>query len=99
MEQGLDAGAKTIGYHLSQRHELVPSVVTIWRILKRRDFVVAQPQKRPRTSWIRFESALPNETWQSDMTHWRLADGSGVEIITFIDDHSRMVMEAYAEVL
>jgi transposase InsO family protein len=26
------------------------------------------------------------------MTHWRLADGSGAEIITFIDDHSRMVM-------
>ena len=28
----------------------------------------------PRSSWKRFESSLPNETWQSDMTHWHLDD-------------------------
>jgi hypothetical protein len=36
--------------------------------------VTPQPQKRPRSSWTRFESDLPNETWQSDMTHWHLID-------------------------
>ncbi|MGB6163186.1 MAG: IS481 family transposase [Pseudonocardiaceae bacterium] len=94
VEQGLDGGAKTIAYHLKQRHdqETVPSVSTVWRILARRGFIVAQPQKRPKKSWIRFESSLPNETWQSDMTHWRLANGTGVEIIHFIDDYSRMVL-------
>jgi hypothetical protein len=36
---GLDAGAQTIHYHLSTRHEQVPSVCTIWRVLRRRGFV------------------------------------------------------------
>lgn len=58
---GLDAGAQTIHYHLSKRLEVVPSVSTIWRVLKRRGFVVAQPHKRPRSSYKRFEASLPNE--------------------------------------
>jgi len=29
----------------------------------------------------RFEAAQPNETWQSDFTHWRISDGRDVEII------------------
>lgn len=89
-ERGLDAGAHTIHYHLGTTHEVVPSVATIWRILKRRGFVVAQPHKRPKSSFIRFEAALPNECWQSDMTHWQLADDSKVEIVNFIDDFSRL---------
>ena len=60
-ELGVDAGAVTIHYHLGLRHEQVPSVSTIWRVLRRRGFVVPQPHKRPRTSWIRFEAQLPNE--------------------------------------
>lgn len=42
-DQGLDAGAATIHYHLSQARDEVPSVATIWRVLKRRGFVTAQP--------------------------------------------------------
>jgi transposase InsO family protein len=87
---GLDAGAQTIHYHLGLRHESVPSISTIWRVLRRRGFVTPQPHKRPRSSWVRFEAQLPNECWQSDATHWRLADGSEVEIVNFIDDHSRV---------
>jgi transposase InsO family protein len=86
---GLDAGALTIHYHLSLHHTQVPSVSTIWRVLRRRGFVTPQPHKRPRSSWIRFEAQLPNECWQSDVTHWRLGDGTEVEIVNFIDDHSR----------
>jgi transposase InsO family protein len=89
---GLDAGAHTIHYHLGLRHEYVPSVSTIWRVLSRRGFVVAQPHKRPRSSWVRFEAQLPNECWQSDVTHWRLKDDTEVEIVNFIDDHSRLVV-------
>jgi transposase len=69
---GLDAGALTIHYHLGPVHEQVPSVSTIWRVLRRRGFVTPQPHKRPRSSWIRFEAQLPNECWQSDVTHRRL---------------------------
>ena len=68
-EEGLDAGALTIHYHLQhQGVSEVPSVSSIWRILKRRGFVTPQPKKRPRSSFIRFEADLPNECWQSDMT-------------------------------
>jgi transposase InsO family protein len=89
---GVDAGAQTIHYHLGLRHERVPSVSTIWRVLRRRGFVTPEPHKRPRSSWIRFEAQLPNECWQSDVTHWRLADDAEVEIVNFIDDHSRLAV-------
>lgn len=95
-EEGLDAGAVTIHWHLSRRHGSAPSVTTIWRVLKRRGFVTPQPRKRPKSSFIRFEAALPNETWQSDMTHWSLADGTHVEIVNFIDDHSRFCVASVA---
>jgi transposase InsO family protein len=95
-EQGYDAGADTIRYHLAQARDVVPAAMTIHRVLRRRGFVVAQPQKRPRSSWVRFESDLPNETWQSDMTHWQIEDDAGdevgVEIVNFIDDYSRAVL-------
>ena len=34
----------------------------------------------------------PNERWQADTTHWQLADGTGVEILNIIDDHSRLAL-------
>jgi transposase InsO family protein len=91
-DQGLDAGAQTIHYHLSNRRSAVPSVSTIWRVLRRRGFVIPQPHKRPRSSFIRFEASLPNECWQSDATHWSLAGGTEVEIVNVIDDHSRLAV-------
>ncbi len=44
----------------------------------------------------RFEAALPNECWQTDMTHWHLTNGRHVEIVNFVDDHSRAVMASVA---
>jgi len=95
-EQGYDAGAVTIHYHLSKSVDHPPSVTTIWRILRRRGFVVPQPHKRTRSSWNRFEAQLPNECWQSDVTVWKLDDGSDAEILNFIDDHSRVVVASKA---
>ena len=95
-EEGLDAGALTIHWHLSRGGGVVPSVSSIWRVLGRRGFVSPQPRKRPRSSFIRFEADLPNQCWQSDMTHWSLADGSHVEIVNFIDDHSRLCAASVA---
>ena len=74
----------------------VPAVSTIWRILSRRGFVTPQPQKRPRSSWQRFCADQPNERWQADITHWRLADGTEVEILNILDDHSRLCIAADA---
>jgi transposase InsO family protein len=90
-DQGHYAGARTIRYHLAALGD-APALTTIHRVLVRRGFVTAQPQKRPRTSWLRFESDLPNETWQSDMTHWHLENDEPIEIINFIDDYSRAVL-------
>ena len=30
--------------------------------------------------------------WQTDATHWQLADGTSVEILNFVDDHSRLCL-------
>jgi transposase InsO family protein len=90
--KGLDAGPATIGWHLGREGLHVPSTSTIRRILHAAGLVVPEPHKRPRSSWTRFEAAAPNEVWQSDFTHWRLADGTGVEIISWLDDHSRFLL-------
>jgi transposase InsO family protein len=95
--QGHDAGAETIACHLArQGMDRVPSISTIWRILRREGLVAPQPQKRPRSSLIRFEAELPNEMWQADITHWALAGGAGVEILNVIDDHSRLFLASVA---
>jgi transposase InsO family protein len=95
-DQGLDAGAETIHWHLIDRELTAPSVATIWRTLSRRGFVNPQPHKRPRSRWKRFEADLPNEVWQADITHWPLADGTEVEILDVIDDHSRLLVSSTA---
>jgi transposase InsO family protein len=95
-EAGLDAGPATIHAHLIRRRcRAVPSVATIWRILVRRGFVTPQPRKRPRASWQRFEAGSPNELWQADVTKWDIAIGQ-VDILTFLDDHSRLVVACRA---
>jgi transposase InsO family protein len=100
-EEGLDAGPHTIQVHLLRRRRgrargAVPSVATIWRVLSRRGFIASQPQKRPKNSWRRFQADLPNECWQADTTHWQLADGTEIEILNVVDDHSRLVVASRA---
>jgi transposase InsO family protein len=98
---GLDAGADTIGWHLTHHHGSTVSRATIHRILTRAGAVVPEPAKRPKASYLRFAAEMPNETWQSDFTHYRLtrADGrpgADTEIITWLDDHSRLALHVSA---
>jgi transposase InsO family protein len=93
---GLDAGPATIAWHLKQEGLGEPSTSTIRRILHDAGLITPQPRKRPRSSYIRFEAAQPNETWQSDFTHWRLGDGTDVEILNWLDDHSRYLLACTA---
>ena len=100
-DSGLDAGADTIDWHLRHRHGIELSRATINRILVRAGTVVPDPAKRPKSSYIRFEAEQPNETWQSDFTHYRLTDrdgtpGEDAEIITWLDDHSRYALHISA---
>ena len=95
-DAGLDAGPETIAWHLAQHHGVVTSRSTISRHLAKAGLVVPEPKKRPKSSYIRFEAAMPNETWQSDFTHYRLADGSDVEIISWLDDCTRYALHVSA---
>jgi transposase InsO family protein len=95
---GLDAGPASIQYWLGRR--LVPDEVcsesTIWRVLSRRGFIVADPSKAPGRRWRSFAAARANECWQMDATHWFLADGTEVEIISALDDCSRVALRCLA---
>ncbi|TDD30015.1 transposase [Kribbella turkmenica] len=95
-EQGLDAGADTIGSHLQHHHQVKLSRATIHRILTRHAAVTPDPGKRPRSSYLRFAADQPNECWQSDFTHSRLADAGEVDIISWLDDHSRLALHVTA---
>ncbi|HET7046792.1 MAG TPA: IS481 family transposase [Solirubrobacteraceae bacterium] len=89
---GLDAGPHTIGWHLEQEGIRAPAPATISRILQQAGLITPAPRKRPRSSYVRFEMAQPNEMWQSDFIHWRLADGTDVEVLNWLDDHSRYLL-------
>jgi transposase InsO family protein len=103
LEDGLDAGADTLGWHLTHRHATTVSRATIHRILLRAGAVVADPSKRPKSSYLRFQADQPNETWQSDFTHYRLHNptsstggGRDVEILSWLDDCSRYALSITA---
>jgi len=95
-DAGLDAGADTIGWHLTHEHRITLSRATIHRILTRAGTVTPEPAKRPRASYLRFAAEMPNETWQSDFTHYRLAGGADAQVISWLDDHSRYALHVSA---
>lgn len=97
-DAGLDHGATTIQWHLGRKPVTggrVPSVAGVHRVLVRRGLVVAQPAKRPKSSWKRFEAAAPNERWQIDAMDWVTAAGV-VRVFNIIDDHSRVAIRSRA---
>jgi transposase InsO family protein len=94
--EGLDAGSDTIAWHLEHHHGLRVSRATVHRHLTKAGLIVPAPKKRPRSSYIRFQAEQPNECWQTDFTHSRLARGTEVEILCWIDDHSRYALSITA---
>jgi transposase InsO family protein len=93
---GLDAGPVTIAWHLEREGLKPPAPATISRILHHAGLITPQPRKRPRSSYTRFEMAQPNEMWQSDFIHWRLRDQTDVEVLNWLDDHSRYLLSCTA---
>lgn len=97
-EAGLDHGATTIQWHLGRDKAWkgrVPSVAGVHRVLLRRGLVVAQPSKRPKSSWKRFNAAAPNERWQIDAMEWTIATGV-VKVFNVLDDCSRLAIRSRA---
>jgi transposase InsO family protein len=103
-DAGHECGATTIQWHLGDdpRYKArfrgrVPSVATVHRILVRRGFVLPQPEKRPKSSWRRFEAPAPNEWWQVDYIDWTIATSEvAVKVFNFLDDHSRVACRSRA---
>jgi transposase InsO family protein len=95
-EAGHDAGPETIAWHLERHHGHRVSRATISRHLTRAGLITPEPKKKPKSSWTRFQAAMPNETWQSDVTHYRLADGTEAEILTWLDDCTRYALHISA---
>jgi putative transposase len=88
-EDGCDHGPVTVADRLFKLGIAAPSRATLARIFSRRGMVVPQPQKRPRSSYRRFEAALVHELWQLDAFEWPLLDGSPAVVFQLEDDHSR----------
>jgi transposase InsO family protein len=94
--RGLDAGPHTIAWHLAHHHHITVSAATVSRYLARAGLVTPDPGKRPKSSYVRFAAEMPNECWQADFTHYPLASGAGTEILTWLDDHSRLALRVTA---
>ena len=65
--------------------------------------MVPEPKKRPKSAYVRFQAAMPNECWQSDFTHYRLTrpdgrPGADSEILSWLDDCSRYALHVTAHV-
>lgn len=58
--------------------------------------IAPQPKKRPKSSYIRFRYAAPNECWQIDAMDRTLADGTVVTVFQLNDDHSRLQIASLA---
>ena len=93
---GLDAGPVTIRWHREQEGLRLLSTSTIRRVLHQAGLIEPQPRKRPRSSYVRFQASQPSEMWQSDFMHWRLADGADVEVLNWLDHHSRFLVSCSA---
>jgi transposase InsO family protein len=95
-DQGMDAGPVTIAWHLERHHQNRVSPATISRHLTRRGLITPEPKKCPKSSCIRFQADQPNECWKAGFTRCPLADGAGTEILTWLDDHSRLALSVTA---
>ena len=77
VDHGLDAGAHTLA--LAPARNTISTTCRPRRCggsCNRHGQIVPAPNKRPRPSYLRFEAELPNQMWQTDFTHYRLAAGA-----------------------
>lgn len=101
---GRDNGADSIGYELERvaleqdwksRGWVVPSRTTINNILTRRGLVVAEPAKRPKSSYRRFAYARPRDCYQIDATVVTVAGGAKLTVFEVLDDCTRTLVATH----
>ncbi|KJC63974.1 IS481 family transposase [Agreia bicolorata] len=93
---GWDYGPISVAFELARLGIAPPSRSTLARIFTRNGLVTPQPKKRPKSSYIRFRYAAPNECWQIDAMDWTLANGTVIAVFQLNDDHSRLQIASLA---
>ena len=94
-EHGWDNGPVTVRHMIGELGLPAPAASTLARVFTRRGMVVPQPQKRPRSSYRRFEAAMVHECWQLDAFETVLADGSICVVYQVMDDRSRALLASH----
>jgi len=94
-DQGLDHGPVTVRWHLQQAGLPAPAASTLARIFSARGMVIAQPQKRPKTSYRRFSFTQAQECWQLDSFQWPLDDETVVAVFQLSDDCTRYALASH----
>jgi transposase InsO family protein len=89
-------GARTIRARLKRAGVAPPAVSTIHRVLVRNNKVSAEPSKRPKSSYRRFQRDEPNDMWQMDATMVVLNDKTQAWVVDVLDDHARFLLSALA---
>ena len=89
-------GPRTIGHQLGQLGVVeVPSRSAIYRALVRHGLIVPQARKRSRKDYRRWERQQAMQLWQMDITGGvKLQDGTRLQVVTGLDDHSRFCVSA-----
>jgi transposase InsO family protein len=92
---GWDCGPASIAFALRELPG-VPHESTIWRILTARGLISPDPSKAPKSAGRSFTAERANEVWALDDWTWHLADGTEVQILDVLDDHSRYAVACTA---
>ena len=87
-------GPRTILNKLRREVDSPPSRSAIYRCLIRHRLIQPKARRRRRDDYKRWERARSMELWQIDVMGTRLDDGTGVSVVTGIDDHSRFCVIA-----
>ena len=89
-------GPRTIGHQLAQAGVVpLPSRSSIYRALVRHGLIDPKARKRKRSDYRRWERSRSMELWQMDITGGVvLTDGTTLQVLTGLDDHSRFCVSA-----
>ena len=90
--KGWDAGPLSVAAELRRRGWASPSRATLARVFTRAGVVIPEPDKRPRSSYRRFEYSQPNACWQLDGVEFKLDTGITRCILQVEDDNSRKIL-------
>jgi transposase InsO family protein len=89
-------GPRRIEHQLAKQGvELVPSISSIYRCLKRHNLIELRRRRKRRDEFRRWERDRPMQLWQMDlMGGVLLNDGTDLKVVTGVDDHSRFCVVA-----